>query len=52
MKKDYNNFSDIEKLWIREYKSWCKCGILSLAIEKANFYRKLLANRNIDPSNY
>lgn len=50
--KTYNNLSDIEKGWIREYQEWTKCKIIALALDQAMHYRKLLAGHDIDVSNY
>ena len=48
----YNQLSDIEKGWVREYKEWCKCDIKALALKQAMHYRKLLATHGLDVSNY
>jgi len=50
--KSYNNLSDLEKLWIREYKQWCKCGIINLAIIQATHYANLLASHGLKMSDY
>lgn len=55
--KPYNELSDMEKGWIREYQSWCKCGkndytLIALALEMAGQYRGFLASRGLDVSDY
>lgn len=55
--KPYNNLSDIEKGWIREYKSWCKCArenpeLLEYAWTQTEHYTRLLAARGLNVHNY
>ena len=55
--KPYNNLSDIEKGWIREYNSWCKSArenpeLLEYAITQAEQYRKFLADHGLNVSDY
>lgn len=50
--KSYNNLSDIEKGWIREYQEWTKCKIIALALDQAEYYRILLAKHNLNVSDY
>jgi len=50
--KSYNNLSDLEKNWIREYKGWCKCKIIALAIEQATHYERLLKSHDLDVHDY
>lgn len=55
--KSYNDLSDIEKGWIREYQSWCKCGkndptLIELALIMAEQYSKFLANHGLRISDY
>jgi len=55
--KTYNNLSDIEKGWIREYESWCKCGrdnhnLISLSLEMTEQYRNFLASHGLNINDY
>lgn len=50
--KPYNELSDIEKGWVKEYKDWTKCEIIELALAAAKHYRKLLKSHDLDPSDY
>ena len=50
--KPYNNLSDLEKGWVREYQEWTKCSIIALALEQATYYRNLLKTHDLDPSDY
>lgn len=55
--KPYNNLSDIEKTWIREYNSWCKSArndpaLREYAIKQAEQYRNFLAEHGLNVSDY
>jgi len=55
--KQYNNLSDIEKTWIREYNLWCKSArndptLLEYAITQAEQYREFLASHDLNVSDY
>lgn len=55
--KQYNNLSDIEKGWIREYNLWCKSArndpaLLEYAIKQAEQYREFLAGHGLNVSDY
>lgn len=57
MKKQYNELSDIEKTWIREYNLWCKSArndpsLLEYAITQAEQYREFLASHGLNVSDY
>ena len=59
-KNAYNELSDIEKGWLREYKEWCKCAkenpiqqdIRLYAINQAEHYANYLRDRGLNISDY
>jgi hypothetical protein len=60
--KAYNNMSELEQEWIREYESWCKCGkdalrsgmddIWDYAYGQAMDYQRRLSSHGIGPMDY
>ena len=57
MKKQYSEFTEVQKHWLHEYKSWCKCGrenpeLIAYALTQAELYRGFLSKVGINPSDY
>lgn len=53
MRKDYGDFTDTEKFWVREYSSWAKatCNI-ELRWKMMEQYQNYLKSHNINIHDY